>query len=192
MITPLLLAALLAVLAPRPATPSATQPPPPVDAAELAERVEAVLGRIHGRADPAAWQALGPDGAAALARLAVDPAGAPGRRARAVAGLSILGGPRAEAALRALAAAEGEHWSVRTEALRGAGRLLPAASLAPLLVPVLRGASRPVDRAVAAEVLAERAPAAGCGAVRDRAALEAAPDRPGFRRALARCAALGR
>jgi hypothetical protein len=76
--------------------------------------------------------------------------------------------------------------------MEGAGRLLPAAEVQRALAPVLQGARRAVDRAVAAEVLAERAPATGCPALRARLRREAERDRGTFERALSRCAAQGR
>jgi len=190
-IAALLLAAVLTAPTPRPTAPS-LPPAPPVDAAERAQRLEVALGRIHGRASPAAWRALGPEAAAELRALALDPAALPSRRARAVEGLSHLGGAEAEQVLRRLATQDGLPWSVRAEALEGSGRLLAPAELARLLTPVLQAASRPVERALAAEVLAEHTPAAACGAVRARAAQESAVDRPTFDRALSRCAAQAR
>jgi hypothetical protein len=185
--TALLLALALLAPAPRPAEPPGPIPPP-ADAAERAERIEAALGAFHGRASPAAWRSLGPAAAADLARLARDPAALPSRRARALEGLSYLGGAAAEAVLRELAGREGLPPSVRIEAVLGAGRLLPPAEVTGLLGPVLRAAGRPAERAVAAEVLAARAPET-CAEVRARVAREAAADRPGFERALERCAA---
>jgi hypothetical protein len=192
MMVPLLLAALLQAPSPPTTPPPAAAASPPAGAAARAERLEAVLGRIHGRPTPEAWRALGPEVAGDLARVALDPAALPSRRARAAEGLSWLGGPQAEAALRALVAQPELAWSVRAEAQRGAGRVLAPAPLAALLLPVLQASPRPIDRAVAAEVLAERAPAAGCGAVRARQPLEARRDRASFDGAIARCAAAGR
>jgi hypothetical protein len=186
----LLLALALAAPAPRPAAPAAPLPRP-ADEAELSERLEAALGAIHGRATPEAWRSLGPAAAPALARLARDEAALPSRRARAVEGLSHLGGAEAGAVMRELAARPGLPPAVRLEALRGAGRLLPPVEVGRVVGPVLRGGGHPVERAQAAEVLAERAPAA-CGEIRVRAASEPAAGRPRFDRALRRCAAQGR
>lgn len=186
----LLLSLALLAPAPRPAPP-ADPAPPPADAAERASRIEAALGAFHGHTSPAAWRALGPGAAADLARLARDPAELPSRRARALLGLSHLGGPEAEAALGDLAGREGLPPSVRVEALLGAGRLLPADQVDRLVAPVLRAAARPFERAVAAEVLAGRAPGR-CAEIRARVDREAAADRPSFDRALDRCRAGGR
>jgi hypothetical protein len=166
----------------------APAPRPPAGAAERAARIEVALGTIHGGYPPAAWRALGPEAVPELERLARDERALPSRRARALEGLSHLGGERAAAALRDLSRAEGIPFSVRAAAMEGAGRLLPAAELGRTLEPVLRGSRRTVDRAVAAEVLAERAPAEGCPAVRSRVAAEAERERAVFWRALARCA----
>lgn len=187
----ILAVALLGPGAPRPVVPAA-DPPPPADAAERAQRIEVALGMIHGGPTPGFWRALGPAAVPELERLARDPGAMPSRRARAIEGLSHLGGDRAAAVLRDLAAAEGLPFSVRAAAMEGAGRLLPAAEVQRALAPVLRGARRAVDRAVAAEVLAERAPATGCPALRARLPREAERDRGTFERALSRCAAQGR
>jgi len=178
-----------ALTAPRPPAPPPTAPPPPASAEELSERIEMGLGRIHGQASPGFWRALGPDGAEALERIARDGAALPRRRARALTGLSHLGGARAGAALRELSGQDGLPFSVRAAALEGAGRVLPAAELHRALGPAL-SAPRAADRAVAAEVLAERAPAESCGAIRERASRSG--DRAGLDRAVSRCAAAGR
>ncbi|MBI5067978.1 MAG: hypothetical protein HZB56_07040 [Deltaproteobacteria bacterium] len=178
-----------ALAAPRPPAPEPAEPPPPATAAEQAERIQAALGRIHGSPAPATWRSLGPGADEALLKVAADGAALPRRRALALTGLSHLGGARAEAALTSFAAQEGLPFAVRAAALEGAGRLLAPAALHRALSPVL-AARRPADRTVAAEVLAERAPAESCGAIRARAALRG--ERPGLARALSRCGASGR
>ena len=170
----------------------AAEPPRAASDAERAQRLEVALGMIHGSPSPAFWRALGPEAVPELERLARDGGALPSRRARALEGLSHLGGDRARAALRELAAAEDPPFSVRAAAMGGAGRLLAAAEVRRTLAPVLEGARRPADRAVAAEVLADRTPAAGCPAVRARLARERERDRGSFWRALSRCQALGR
>jgi hypothetical protein len=174
-----------------PPTPASDAPPPPATAVERSERIELAMAMIHGGPSPGYWRALGPEAVPDLEAIARDRSALPSRRARALEGLSFLGGDRAVAALRELSAAEGLPFSVRSAAIEGVGRTLPAAELSAALRPVLRGAAHPAERAVAAEVLADRAPSA-CGAVRARVAREAAHDRGQFGRALSRCAALGR
>ena len=185
------LALALALLAPGPPRAAPAPPTPPAGDAERAARLDAYLGFIHGGPSPAAWRALGPEAVPALLRAAADPGEAPSRRAAALTGLSWIGGARARAALAAMAADGALPFAVRASALEGAGRLLPPAELARALGPVLDGAGRLGDRAVAAEVLSLRAPAVACRAVRAREAREAAADRPAFARALARCAGRG-
>jgi len=187
----ILAVALLAPGAPRPGAPAA-DPLPPASAAERAQRLEVALGMIHGSPSPGFWRALGPEAVPELLRLARDGDALPSRRARALEGLSWLGGDRAAAALREMSAAEDLPFSVRAAALEGAGRLLPPAEVRRVLAPVLQGARRAADRAVAAEVMAERDPAAGCPALRARLPREAERDRGVFARALSRCAARGR
>ncbi len=193
MIATLLLAALL-ISAPGVATAPAASATPgaaPATPAALDEAIESLMGTIDGHPSPERWRALGAGAVAPLARIATDPAALPSRRARAVNGLSHLGGRLATATVSALAAEDTAPFGVRAAALEGAGRLLGAAELRARLAPVLLSARRPADRAVAADVLAVRAPTE-CPAVRARAVLEAVADRPGFDRALARCAASGR
>ncbi len=179
---------LAALAAPPPAAPPPAELPPPASAEELAERIEVGLGRIHGEAPPAHWRALGPGGAEALARIARDGAALPRRRARALSGLSHLGGSRAEAALRELSLQDGLPFAVRAAAMEGAGRLLAPAELHRTLAPAL-AAPRAAERTVAAEVLAARAPAEACGAIRAKAASGA--ERAALGKALSRCAAAG-
>jgi hypothetical protein len=181
--------ALLGPDAPRSAAPEEAEPP--ASEAERAERIEVAMGMIHGSPSPGFWRSLGAEAVPDLAKIARDPAALPSHRARALEGLSYLGGDAAVAVLREQLVAERQPYSVRAAAIEGVGRALPAAEVARTLRPVLAGAFHPTERAVAAEVLAERAPTA-CGAVRARVAREAAPDRGQFGRALERCAAQGR
>lgn len=189
--TALALAFLASLAAPRPPAPPAALRPPPASAEELQQRIELGLGRIHGEASPGFWRSLGPDGAEVLERIARDGTELPRRRARALSGLSHLGGERAAAALRQLSADEGLPFSVRAAAMVGAGRVLPPAEVAQALTPAL-GSRRGVDRTVAAEVLAERAPVESCGAIRARAGREKGGGRASWARALSRCGAAGR
>lgn len=183
------LALCAALAAPRPPAPPPPEAPPPAGPEELEARLEAGLGRIHGQASPAFWRSLGPGAEEALLRIASDEAALPARRARALTGLSHVGGPRAAAALSELAGREGLPFSVRAAAMEGAGRVLSPTELNRALLPAL-SARRAAERTVAAEVLAERAPAEACGAIRVSAAGRGA--RGPLERAIARCAAAGR
>jgi len=187
--TALSLALCAALAAPRPPAPPPPERPAPASPAELEERLEAGLGRIHGQASPDFWRSLGPGADEALLRIAADESALPGRRARALTGLSHVGGPRAAAALAELAGQEALPFSVRAAAMEGAGRLLPPAELQRALLPAL-SARRAAERTVAAEVLAERAPAEACGAIRASAGTRGT--RGPLERALSRCAAAGR
>lgn len=181
----------VALAAPRVVAPPA-DPPPPADAAELAERLQVAFGMIHGGPSAGFWRALGAGAVSELDRVARDAEAMPSRRARALEGLSHVGGDRAAAALRDLSAAEGLPFSVRAAAMEGAGRLLSPTELSRLLKPVLEGAARPADRAVAAEVLAARGSAAGCAVIRAQVSREPPAIRPAFHRALSGCDARGR
>ena len=188
----LLLAALLAapVAPPAPAAPRAVAPPS--SEAARADRIEALLGSIDVAATPEEWRALGPAAVPALERLARDPGDFPSRRARALQGLSFLGGAAARQALVDLSRDDALPFSVRASAIEGAGRLLPPAELVRELQPALTASRHRAVRAVAAEVLAARAPAQGCGALRAQVAREPAAGRAVFWRAASGCAEQGR
>jgi hypothetical protein len=187
----LLLAALLAapVAAPAPATPRVAAP---ASEAARAERIEAILGSIDLAATPEEWRALGSGAVAALERVARDPGEFPSRRARALQGLSFLGGAAAQQAVVELSRDETLPFAVRASALEGAGRLLAPAALVRELQPALTSSPHRAVRAVAAEVLAQQAPAQGCGALRAQLLREPAEARGAFQRATGRCGALGR
>jgi hypothetical protein len=188
----LLLAALLAapVAMPAPAAPRAVAPPS--SEAARADRIEALLGSIDVAAAPEDWRALGPEAVPTLEKLAREPGEFPSRRARALQGLSFLGGAAAQRAVVELSRDEALAFSVRASALEGAGRLLAPAELARELQPALTASRHRSVRAVAAEVLAQRAPAQGCGPLRAQMAREPADARGAFQRATGMCGALGR
>jgi hypothetical protein len=173
-----LLAALLA-LAAAAGDPASGAPPP-----ELRRQVDALLGSIHGPVAPEVLRALGPGVEEALADAARAEA-MPSRRIRALEALASLGGPRAEATHRAVAASAAPS-AVRRGAIRGLGRLTGTAGAPRALAPFLERDPDPAVRAAAAEALAESAPAA-CPRIRARAQAEGDGDR--FQRALSTCAA---
>lgn len=147
-------------------------PAPAADAAAAArdDAVRAYLGVIDRPVPAEAWRALGPGAIPALEAVASDPAALPSRRAVALEGLAALGGPRAEVAHLEAARATAPRL-VRQSALRGLGKLLPPGRLAREVGPVLDDPDAGL-RGLAAEVLAERAPAQACGAVMARAAAD--------------------
>jgi hypothetical protein len=156
--------------------------------AEVAERVDAYLSAIDRPIAPERWRALGPRGAAALAAIASDRGQFPSKRARAVSALSAIGGAQAKRVALELAKSGREAFSVRAAALETASRLASAQELAREITPVLQGAREAPLRAVAADVLSNRAPAASCAAVRAQAAREPQHARQAFANALERCA----
>jgi hypothetical protein len=192
--TPLALALSLALAAPgtparngRTAAPSAAAPA--MSDAEVASHVEAYLGAIDTRIPAARWKALGPRAVGHLVAV-VQGDRFPSERARALDALSVLGGAQAKEALLTAARSEREPFAVRASALRGAARVVPASELPAALGTVLERAREAPVRAVAAEVLAQHAPASACGAVRAQAAREAVEVRPAFGSALGRCGAV--
>jgi HEAT repeat protein len=141
-------------------------------AAAREEAIRSYLGVIDRPVPADAWRALGPEAIPTLEVVARDPAALPSRRAVALEGLAALGGRRAEAAH--LEAARGPAPRlVRQSAVRGLGKLLAPERLAVEVEPLLGDPDEGV-RGLAAEVLAERAPALSCGKVRARAAAEGA------------------
>jgi HEAT repeat protein len=156
--------------------PSAAGPSP-----EVRREVEELLGSIHGPVAPETFRALGPGVDQVLADVARAD-GMPSRRIRALEALAALGGPRAEATHRAVAASAAPS-AVRRGAIRGLGRL-SGAGAPRALAPFLERDRDPAVRAAAAEALAEAAPAA-CGRIRARARAEGNDAR--FQRALDAC-----
>jgi HEAT repeat protein len=175
------------LLAAAPAAPGADRG---AAAAARDDAIRSYLGVIDRPVPAEAWRALGPEAIPALEAVARDPAALPSRRAVALEGLAALGGPRAEAAH--LEAARGPAPRlVRQSAVRGLGKLLAPERLAVEVEPLLGDPDGSV-RGLAAEVLAERAPALSCGKVRARAAAEGAGAGAGagasrVARAAARC-----
>jgi hypothetical protein len=173
-----------------PATEQAQPPaasPSALSDEEVAQRVDEYLGTIDTPITADEWRALGPRAVNRLAAIATDAEALSTRRAKAVGALSVLGGSRARQVVVELAQSEQAPFAVRASALHGAGRLLGAKSLSKTLGPVLEKAREPPVRAVAADVLAGRAGASGCSAVRAQVAREPEETRGHFARALERC-----
>jgi HEAT repeat protein len=160
---------------------------PPALSPEAREAaIRGYLGAIDRPVSAEAWRALGPEAIPTLARVAEDPHELPSRRALALEGLAALGGDRAEAAHLAALHAPATPRLVRHGAIRGLGALLPPERLADEVRPLLSDRD-PAARATAAEVLAARAPARACDAIRAQAGREDGPVRTRFARALERC-----
>jgi HEAT repeat protein len=141
--------------------------------ARLRQTVEDYLGVIDRPIPAEAWQKLGPDAVPVLDEI-VHSSQADWRRSNALAALSILGGPRAEAVLLEQARDPAARWSVRLAAVRGAGHLLDPSRVTGELGPILERDPDVRVRAGTAEVLARRAGPAGCAAVRSQVAREPA------------------
>ncbi|WP_242342019.1 HEAT repeat domain-containing protein [Anaeromyxobacter terrae] len=150
------------------------------------QKTLALLGAIDRPIRPETWRALGPCAEPVLAEVAASDA-LPTRRALALEGLAAIGGARAEALHRSLAADTHEPRAVRRAAIRGLGRLVAREKLDATLRPLLeRDPDRGV-RAGAAEVLSRRSPAASCAAIRAQARREGTAGNALFARALAAC-----
>ena len=154
---------------------------------ELRGRIESFLGAIDTPVRADQWKALGPAAIPILQQIAQDQGQLPSRRARALHGLAVIGGPEAERTVLEVARSPGERFQVRAAALRGAGRLLPPDRLSAELRPVLEGANRVQVRAAAAEVRARHAQEGGCAAMRAQVEREKGDDRAFYHRALRTC-----
>lgn len=154
---------------------------------EIASRVETYLSAVDTRVTNEDWQALGPRAVAPLETALGDPAALPSRRARAVGALAAIGGSRAQQLVLDTARSERQPFAVRAAALEGSGRLLRGKALTNALRGVLQKAGEAPVRGVAADVLAQRAGASGCAAVRAQAAREPRAERGHFARALETC-----
>jgi hypothetical protein len=176
MTTALLLAALLAV----PAAVERTDE-------QLRSTIEAYLGSIDTPITADHWKALGPRAALILEQLAKDHERLPTRRARSIEGLSFVGQKQHAKLMVSMAQSEDEPAVVRMSAMRGAGRMLGPHRLAAALTPVLESAKDAHVRASAAEVLAHRAPGAGCAAIAEQLQKEPAEKRLAFHRSIKAC-----
>lgn len=174
---------------PKPANPDAAVPQENLSDDEIRQRIDAYLGTIDTPVPLARWRALGPRAAPFLEEIAASPTALPTQRAKAIDGLSAVGGQNAPAVLTRLSRAEKEPLVVRLSAVRGMGRLEHGAKLAAALRPVMEGAKDARVRGQAAEALSERAPKAACSAVKAQADKEDEQARVHYRAALERCGA---
>lgn len=154
---------------------------------QIRAQIDTNLGAIDTPVSIARWRSLGPRAAPFLAEIASSATELPSRRAKAVDGLSAVGGAQAEGAVARLSRGEREPLVVRLSAVRGMARLARGARLSAALRPVLEGAKDARVRAQAAEALAERAPGNACAAVKAQASREDEQALVHYRRALERC-----
>jgi hypothetical protein len=154
---------------------------------QLRRQVDSMLGAIDTPVRDERWKALGPAAVSILQQIAQDQREFPSRRARALHGLAVIGGPEAEKTVLEAARSPGERFQVRAAALSGAGRLLAPDRLTAELRPVLEGANRAQVRAAAAEVLVRHAQEGGCAAMRAQVEREKGDDRAFYHRALRTC-----
>jgi hypothetical protein len=149
--------------------------------AELRELVDAYLSTFEEPTPDAQWQALGQQAEPILLEIA-NGDGLPTRRARAVDGLVALAGQSTPALLAGFSLDEKKPLSMRLAAVRGLSRLTADSELLTALQPVVEGAKDSRISSTAAELIARRVPAAGCGLVRTKGASDLR-----FRRALTAC-----
>lgn len=154
---------------------------------QIRAQIDTYLGAIDTPVSIARWRSLGPRAAPFLAEIAASDKELPSRRAKAVDGLSAVGGDQAKSAVARLSRGEREPLVVRLSAVRGMARLERGQRLSAALRPVLEGAKDARVRAQAADSLAERAPRAACAAVQAQAGKEDEQARVHYRKALERC-----
>jgi hypothetical protein len=167
----LLIALIVAVSRPAPQLVPDKTPPPPASDAELRQRIEAYLGFFETAVPESHWRALGPKAGPVLEEIA-NGKGLPTRRAKALEGLVAMRGKDTPALLSRFSLDEKQPLLVRLTAVRGLAQLTPDGGLLERLRPVLETKDDRVG-SEAAEVIAERVPAEGCGLVRARAANKA-------------------
>jgi HEAT repeat protein len=160
------------------AAPAGPEPSP-----EVRAQVRDLLGAIHRGVSPETFRDLGPGAEEALVEFARGD-GPPLRRIRALEALAGLGGDRAEAVHREVAASAAPP-AVRRGAVRGLARLGGPDRATGALAPFLEGDRDPSVRAAAAEALARAAPAEACPRIRAQARAERHPGR--FARAVSLC-----
>lgn len=154
---------------------------------QIRAQIDTYLGAIDTPVSIARWRSLGPRAAPFLAEVAASDKELPSRRAKAIDGLSAVGGDQAKGAVARLSRGEREPLVVRLSAVRGMARLERGQGLTAALRPVLEGAKDARVRAQAAEALAERAPRSACAAVAAQAEREDEQARVHYRKALERC-----
>jgi hypothetical protein len=155
--------------------------------AELRDRIEAYLGAIDRPISSESWRSLGPAAAPILEDLATSRGQLRSRRAKALEGLTAIGGPRAEAVNLRIAQDAKEPAYVRTTAVQGVARLFPADRAVKELRPLLEQDQSPAVRVAAADALARQAPSDACGAIRAQAHREGERGANLYHRALRRC-----
>jgi hypothetical protein len=186
-LTPILLAALLALPRPKPPPAEAgTTQQQDLSDDQIQARVQAYLGDIESRITADHWKALGPRAGSLLQSIALDPAQFPSRRAKAAYGLALAAPDQAEPVLTTLAQDDSVASGVRIAAIQGMARIVAPAVAARKLSKVLRSARDPGVRGVAAEVMAASG-TSGCAQVKAQVDREPPVQRNAFSRALARC-----
>jgi HEAT repeat protein len=182
------LCALLALGLPRGRPPAQGEPPPaPRSEQEVREQLEVYLGSIDTPISLERWRALGAQAAPILEEIATSTSYLPTRRARALEGLSAVGGPEVATRMLQIAQSDEQPAVVRMSAMRGVGRLMTPRKLVPALRPVLEKSPDVQIRAAAAEVLARHAPQKACGLVRAQLGREPESQHNAYRRAIASC-----
>jgi len=182
------LSALLAIGLPRGSPPAPGDPPPtPRTEQEVREQVEVYLGSIDTPIRLDRWRALGAQAAPILEEIATSTSELPTRRARALEGLSAVGGPEVATRMLQIAQSDEQPSVVRMSAMRGLGRLMTSRQLVPALRPVLEKSPEVQIRAAAAEVLARHAPKTACAVVRAQLGREPESQHGAYRRAMASC-----
>ena len=194
--TPLLIAAVVIASGPsreaakKALTPASTGVAAELSEAEVAEQAAAFLGAIDTPISLEQWRSLGPRAQATLAAVADDGEALPTRRARAIDGLTIVGGTGSRTRFAHLAESEAEPFVVRLAAVRGLGAIVPPGELPAVLLRLLSSARDSRVRAATAEVLSTNAQGT-CPVIDAQLKREGQDGRAQFHRAATACG-LGR
>ena len=153
---------------------------------QIQSTVRSYMGTIETPIEETRWKRLGVRAEPVLLEI-INGQTLPSRRAKAIDGLSLIGGPSAKPLCERIAADEQETLNVRLAAVRGLARVTGDDALLATLVPLLEKSANTTVRAVAGEQLAKRIPAKACPLVRAQVARETADLQASFGRAVDAC-----
>ena len=154
---------------------------------EVRAQVLAYLSTIDTPIRAAAWQALGARAEPILREIISNRDNFPTRRAKAIDGLTAVGGAAAAPVFREFARSESEPLVLRLAALRALAQVTEPRALVAEMAPLLTGAGDSRVRASAGEVLVRRSGRGNCGLIRAQAANEPADNARHFERVLTLC-----
>ncbi len=153
---------------------------------QIQSSVRSYLGTIDTPIEQTRWKRLGVRAEPVLLEI-INGKTLPSRRAKAIDGLSIIGGPSAKQLCERISADENETLNVRLAAIRGLARVTTDGALLAALRPLLEKSQNASVRSLAGEQLAKRIPSEACPLVRAQVAREASEVQGEFGRAVDAC-----